>query len=330
MMYTTTTISSASPAVDYVINSLEPNMITVGWIKASTNVTVNVANAANTLVWNVYKSPSACNSIGKDFYLGIGWDNASNANIAMTLFENWDSTANTCTGYAPNFRLGASTIQTPNSWCNNWASPIGGDPVSNAAHSITIGTNKLSTTSQVCYHSVTIDRVVTFSANSAALTTGHSYYGGIYDRFLSASTDTYPIAVMNFIGATWSNGPNAAAGNQSNYIGFTPREYYGSGGSNMWVAGAGTPLNVITNSATNEIYSNRQTTSRVILGGAASSASAGNLRGLLKDIYYCGITGTVGDTISLTINGTAYTATLLRNSTLNNSYTSCYAYVLQV
>lgn len=89
-------------------------------------------------------------------------------------------------------------------------------------------------------------------------------------------------------------------------------------------------LNFPDSPAPNEIYSNRYTTSRVILGGGTSSAGPTNLRGLLKDVYYCGITGTVGDTISVTINGTAYTATLVRNAILNNAYISCYAYVLQV
>jgi hypothetical protein len=324
-MYTTTTTSSLSPASDYIINSLEPNMLTVGWVKASTNVTVNTGNASNTLIWNVYKSPSGNNSISKDFYLAIGWDNASNANIAMTMFENWNSGSNTCSGYAPFYaKLGAASIQSPNNWCNNNFSPISGDPTSNVAYCITTATNTLSKTSQICYHSVTIDRVVTFSANSATLSTGHAYYGGVYDRFLSVGTDTFPIALVNFVPGFGSMDTNGA--NQTNISGFTIREYYSS--SYAWSAGTGIPLNPI--SIGTEVYSNRNTTSRAMLAGGYSQASTLNMRGLLKDIYYCNLTGNIGDTISVTISGVAYTATLIRTGTMNNSVGACYGYVLQV
>ena len=130
-MYRSAIVSAnPAPAAFYVQSCLEPDMINVGWVKVSTNVATNSGNNSNNIIWNVYKSPGTNNQIGKDWYAGFGWDNASNANLFATIFEGWTGgSTNTCTGYMPNFNPSAVNYTTQaNAWCNVNASTLPNTP----------------------------------------------------------------------------------------------------------------------------------------------------------------------------------------------------------
>jgi hypothetical protein len=327
-MYTTVTLNSSStPALTYINSYLEPNMLTVGWVKVATNVAVNTANASSALIWNVYKSPGGNNSIAKDFYVAVGWDNASNANVAITTFEQFSNTGNTCLGYGPLYiKLGQLSSLSANGWPSSGFSTLPGDPASNVAYVITGSTasgdnynNMASTISQTFYHSVTIDRIVSFSSNTQSWGTGHAFYAGVYDTFINPTIDQYPICVLNL------KMPQAVVNYNVtiyNAYGFATREFFTTPpySSNYWNTSLSNPLNSIGSST--ELYSNRNLFSRVLIAG-----NSGGLRGLCKDIYFSGAGGNVGDTASLSINGVVYTATLIRT---NVAYSGFYAWVLQV
>lgn len=70
-------------------------MLLNGWQKISAGVVSGI------YTWNVYKSPSAGNSIGKDFHVCLGFRTATPATLAFCVFRAWDSVNNLATGFPP-------------------------------------------------------------------------------------------------------------------------------------------------------------------------------------------------------------------------------------
>lgn len=331
--------SSVAPAPNYIINYLEPDMLSVGWVKSSTNVATNTANPGSNLVFNVYRSPNTVNSLGKDFYVAIGWDNASNANIAITVFEQYDNssggaTSNTCLGYPP-LQGVTRAIVGANLWCNTNISGLPNTPGGNCGYLISTVDNNLSTTSFKYYHSVTIDRVITCSSNTSSLQSGHAYYAGLYDSFINPVIDQYPICIVNLMASATQASVSSA--NLSTMTGLTTREpaAYTKGssaqGQNFSISING-PLNRIgsTSASQFDAYANRALVSRIILAGRTTSAGGDDgYRGLLKDMY-CHqavfVPSNRGDTIDITVNGVKYNAVCARNTV----FSSVYPYFLQV
>lgn len=331
--------SSVAPAPNYIINYLEPDMISAGWVKSSTNVATNVGNASSTLIFNVYRSPNTLNSLGKDFYLAIGWDNASNANLAITTFEQFDPSTNACLGYPPLQGRVAREIVGANLWCNTNSSGLPNTPSvnGNCGYLITSTADNLSNVSFKYYHSVTIDRVITCSSNTASLSSGHAFYGGLYDSFITPTLDPYPICIVNFLSTAATSG--MSVGTLSSIYGLTTREpaaftkgaaaqgqnFSMSFGSLLNYTGAPTGGQL-------DAYANRVLLSKVVMFGRTTSQGGGDaLRGLLKDVYGHASSFTPsyrGDTIETTINGTKYTATCIRASA--TGLTTFYPYFLQV
>lgn len=331
--------SSAAPAPNYIINYLEPDMISAGWVKSSTNVATNVGNAGSTLIFNVYRSPNTLNSLGKDFYLAIGWDNASNANVAITTFEQFDPSTNACLGYPPLQGRVTREIVGANLWCNTNSSGLPNTPSvnGNCGYLMTSTADNLSNVSFKYYHSVTIDRVITCSSNTGSLSSGHAFYGGLYDSFITPTLDQYPICVVNFLST--STVGSISGGTLSTLIGLTTREpaAFTKGATaqaqNFTMAFGG-PLNYLGTPSTSvlDAYANRVLLSRVVMLGRTSSQGGNDaLRGLLKDVYASQssyIPSNRGDTIETTINGTKYTATCLRATSFG--IVNFYPFFLQV
>jgi hypothetical protein len=331
--------SSVAPAPNYIINYLEPDMITAGWVKSSTNVATNVGNAGSTLIFNVYRSPNTLNSLGKDFYLAIGWDNATNANLAITTFEQFDPSTNACLGYPPLQGRVTREIVGANLYCNTSSSGLPNTPSvnGNCGYFITSTADNLSTVSFKYYHSVTIDRVITCSSNTGSLSSGHAFYGGLYDSFIIPTLDPYPICIVNFLSTAGTAG--VSSGTLSTLFGLTTREpaAFTKGaqaqGQNFSMSFGG-PLNFMGTPSTGvlDAYANRVLLSKIVMVGRTTSQGGTDaLRGLLKDVYASQssyVPSYRGDTIETSIAGTKYTATCIRATSLG--VTTFYPFFLQV
>lgn len=326
--------NNPAPAQYYVNNCLYPDMINVGWVKVSSNITVNTANTTNAWAWDVLKSPAANNQIGKDWYLAFGVDIASNANLALTIFELWNiAGSNQATGYPPGMVISATGTaslppQAPNAWCNVNSSVLPYAPASNCGVIIAgvnaTNTNAFSTFLYTYSHSVTIDRVITMSSNAATVNSGHAFYAGTYDSFMNPLQDVMPICAINWTTVVNSYQPSNAPGQSgvfaNNVVGMATREpeLIATGNTYNWVITSCGGLNFppVWSSSTphTDYYANKYTFSRGMISGMG-----GGLRGLLKDVYVTNAVNNRGDTSPITINGVTYT-TVFVGSNQNNGY----------
>jgi len=333
-MFRQGTISSVSnPASYYIKTQLEPDMINVGWQLVSSNIAANSGNVASEFLWDVLWSSNTANEIGKDWFIALGWDNASNANIVCTVFEQWNGVgqgggtvagSNLCLGYPPNFVVGAA--QGANNWCNVSPSTLPLTPNSNcgwlACGSGASLSNALPVLSFTYSHSVSIDCVITMSSNSAAINSGPAYYIGTYDTFLNPLVDVYPIMVFNFgvatpsaigiapggglantMSALFTREPslNSAPTSVTNFAGTMYAGMYFNGTA-VYSGGAGL-INAV------DFYANKFIYSRALVFG-----NHNGMRGLAKNVYVSNSVGNRGDTVQITINGQVYTALFISNN----------------
>ena len=335
-MYRTSIISSSnSPAVDLIRIGLEPDMLNVGWVKASTNVVTNAANSSNSWIWNVYKSPAGNNSLGKDWYISLGWDSASNANIAITCMEQWTGgSSNVALGYVPRQGDGSMAPQGSNGWVSLGSSGLPLTPGGNVGH-MTIGgvsssANALPTYSYTLYQSVTIDRIIFATSNTQTFNDGASFYAGMYDTFLNPLLDPYPIGIFNL--NRWGTSSLLTNGNAYTIEGAATRNIMPSVSQYNFTMNRNTAMQTLNPIAYGgqEIFSNRWLFGRALICslGNPNAGTTGGLRGLLKDIYLSGIVVTRGDTTQIVINGATYNATSMYP--VGSSPTVAYPWMLQV
>jgi hypothetical protein len=308
-MFRTGTLVSPTPAPNLVISLMESDMLNVGWVKASTNV------ASSSYIWNVYKSPGTNNSIFTDFYVALGWDNTSNANLMITLFESWNTTTNTASQYCPN------TAPTPlaNATANAFPSALPNVAGSNIGYFGTGTTDSnFSQTNETYWYSITIDRVMVLTSNAASnINAGASFYAGVYESFMANTLDPVPIVLYN-MGSTLAYNTNAPFP-YPNYSTagaiFTREPNQPSACTSNFYGGVTSLFNCFgqfqTLSNSTDVYTNRFLVSRGVLTGRGSSnpSTPVGVRGLIKDIWYINInTPTRGDLIQFIQNGVTINA----------------------
>jgi hypothetical protein len=326
--------SISNPAPYYVKTQLEPDMINVGWQLVSSNIAANTGNVGSEYMWDVLWSANNLNQIGKDWFIALGWDNASNANLICTVFEQWNGVgqgggtvagSNLCLGYPPGFAVGAA--QGANNWCNVSPSTLPFTPNSNCgclASATGTLSNSLPVLSFTYSHSVAIDAVITMSSNAAAINSGPAYYLGTYDTFLNPTVDVYPIMALNFglqttsvagiapgsplttanaLSALFTREPtlNTAPTLSTNFSGTMYVGMYFNSRANF--GGAAGILNNV------DFYANKFIYSRALVFGVSNG-----MRGLAKNVYISNASGNRGDTVQITINGQTYTAIFPSNN----------------
>jgi hypothetical protein len=326
MTYRTGNVANIAPASNLIIKIVEPDMINAGWVKVSTNV------VANQYIWNVYKSPGTNNYITRDWYLSLGWDNASNCNVLCTIFENWNSTTNTALGYPPNAVSGLVT--TPIAGNANVHGTFSLNPSvlpnvtgSNIQYIATgvaginaVGTTAMSTTANnIYFNNINIDRVILASQNAnnqmqnGQSVFGYSFYAGTYDSFqYPKAPDIMPICMCPLGVITAGGTPTlpVAANNLVTYPVMYTREignFVSPFNSNFQgFYNYAYTLQNITNQV--EQYSNQFMVARCTISGRFNNPSAviGTMRGLLRDVYFCEnivLTATRGDLMNFVMNG---------------------------
>lgn len=337
-MFRTGTLVSPTPAPNLVISLMESDMLNVGWVKTSTNV------VANQNIWNVYKSPGTNNSIFTDFYVALGWDNTSNANLMITLFESWNTTTNTASQYCPN----TAPVPLGNATCNAFPSALPNVTGSNIGY---FGTGTIdsyfSQTNETYWYSITIDRVIVLTSNAASnINAGASFYAGVYESIMANTLDPVPIVLYNMggsvglsavppfaypqysaTGAIFTREPNQASACTSNFYGGVTQLFNNYG-------------NYQATTTSTDVYTNKYLVSRGVLTGRGGNnpAVAIGMRGLIKDIWYTNINNpTRGDIIQFVQNGVTINAYCALGGTgwasivINGSYsTSIRPYMANV
>ena len=333
MTYRTGTIANTLPTYNLIISVLQQDMLNVGWKLWSTN---NGNVVANQYMWRVYKSPGSGsangnNSIGTDWFMGLGWDIASNGNLIMTIMESYENVTNTIQNYCPN------TAPTPiaNGACNANPTALPNITGSNAMYLATNTQSALSQSNTVYYYSVTIDRLILCTSNGSGVANfGVSMYGGMYDSFMANTLDTMPIVLFNLTANNASQSPPMSANALSGGAFFT-REPYQSTSLATNFCGSYNPFNNYSISMPVEGYTQRYLSSRALLMGRTITAYTGSyIRGLLKDVWFVNSVNNIvgptrGDIIQFVQNGVTITATNINPYGIYN-YTSWCPYFAQV
>ena len=325
MSYITGTVSTTTPATSLVA-TLETTMLINSWTKVSANVT------SGNNQWNVYKSPGVSNNIGNDFYVALGWDTASNSYFGATIFEGWNSAANTANNYYPagsgsiyQYTFAANgafltSVQTGNS--NNQILPqyvMTTSAINDNTMSLIVS-QQLPTSGQgglTYYASITVDRIIVGFGNTSTITSGSNFYIGSFDSAQSLTNDPYPLGVFNITGNQQATDQTIGTAG-----GFTRAPSANAGTYNYALSAAfNDPVNVLPTNVGDPYLSSKNIVSKLYVEQSQSYWK----RGILKDLYVCYIQCQRGDTITWVYGGTTYTATCISNgsgSTQKNYFTS--------
>lgn len=258
-------------------------------------VTANIVSS--NLTWNVYKSDGNVNEKGADFYFAIGYPQVAMNSIVFTVMESWNTTSNQASNYAPVLSgcVPAANYANPRAATNLPA---------NSSCMAYLQTQNLVAV-QAWGVSATANRVVVFTGNTGSWQM-HGYYLGLYDPFLSAADDPFPLICANMqysgtnatalnsapttIGGFATREPKTTSGNSTNFA----TAQGGGGSSNAWTGGS--------SPGTADVYLGQHYVNRVVSYGRSASA----IRGLLKDLYSGPVQTANGDTITWTLNGVNY------------------------
>lgn len=314
--YATTTINSATPAVD-LMTWMGTQLTDNGWTFVET-----WTSGAKTA--NVYKSPAGANSVGSDFYLATYRASTVITTVQVLLFEDWDAVNKKARKYAP----AAGTGITVNV-ADNTVTDATGVLLDSATlyRSSSIGVRISITTTYVS--DVTVNRLIVGASNG----TFPPIYAGVYDSLLTTAQDPVPLVVSNFEGTSsftqgnaWGSStrePGAPAAAQYN---FNCQMFNLSGGTRLYAYGAPTPSNGTSTTvlpSSGDIYRGYVTTPIVLCSSrVAPSAVTSALRGVYQGIVTSARGGAVGDTLTVTMPDTS-----VRSYVLVQAATTQYAHV---
>lgn len=289
--YTGNILTSNTPALQLAM-VVDPTLITEGYVKVSTNVAANIANATSGGIFNVYKSPAANNACGNDWFLAIGWDNVTNSNLYITVFESWNTSTNNASAFVPNV---ASV--TPNLTYNV---PFAANTLS-SSNLYVATSNTMPTNDGITYnYSINIDRLILAEANTSNTDYAWAAYAGLYDSFLSPTADPIPLLV-NVIGAPATPPQLGTSGPQSGSGGATREPLKQEAASpNFSTAMSPTmfPVTVV------DPYTQKFAISRLLVAARGVSTA---FRGLYKDVYTAQGTAHRFDTVNFTVAGNTFT-----------------------
>lgn len=318
MTYKTGTINA--DAAKHLVDLISADAVALGFNRVET------ALVSGTITWDVLESPSTLNNEGLTWYLALGYTTTGQGTFWACTFEQWDATNNLASQFPPN-----TASLTPGAQFQNTqaaaALPSTGTTIFNRSATIA--------QSDTYWYSLTPERLAVFATQGATTTIRMAWYLGLYDRFLSATDDPFPLVFCVFSSQSSSTNNNSvaasnAAGSASREpkqtAATTPNFFAGiySGSSTQYhpwnTVGFGTGGSV-------ETYSGLPLVSRLILWGRDGSGTTGTpsaLRGLLKDMWWATspVTNTPGTEIDWTFGGTTYTAVKMRdgNASANNIY----------
>lgn len=250
---------------------------------------------SGTTTTRVYRSDSAFNTHGANFYLYLRRTDDANTSISVALSELWTTGGTGTVTYPVTTAAIAATTLTPDASGRYNGATSTGVLLANCFQP----TLAVNTTSFFWLCSVTADRVVigTLSGGSNS-----GVYAGAYERLYTSVIDPAPLCLMAVSG-------NATTVGSSAVMGFTRELSPFVSQTNNWklygqpaTYGLG-PHSVTSNT---DMTTGHYVAVRILVGGA-TSASRANARGQLRDVLYCqpSVTANVGDTA--TISSVAYT-----------------------
>lgn len=315
--YATTTINSATPAVD-LMTWLDTQLTDNGWTFVETWT-------SSTKVANVYKSPLASNSVGTDFYLATYRATTTSTTVPILLFEDWDAVNKKARKYAPANGNGITVNVADNTVTDATGVLLDSATLFRAATvpvRVSISTDYIS--------DITVNRLIVGSTNYAQ----PAAYAGVYDTVLTTAQDPVPLIASNFGGdgsntqavgwASSTREPGAPAPSQYNFCGqffylttTTARLYaYGvpypsaSGFANVLASGGdGYRGYVAAPIAFNS--------SRFVV-----SSTQSGVRGAYQGVVTSMRGGVIGDTLTVTMPDTS-----VRSYTLVQAASTTYAHV---
>lgn len=301
-----------------IVDSIVADAVALGWVR------VESYHVENIITYDVLKCPGSLNYFGRDFHVALGFNTDSKDSLAISLFEEWDTSSKMAVAYCPaiNSRTvtASYTVNEPPARLNSHF-PL---PTSRSMFMMTAG--GIAATENYWY-SVSPDRItLAVAVNSNNNTSRFAGYVGAYERFLPSSLDPCPVVMSRFTGISGTF-PNVAAGNSSQ--GAATREpgqaaattnNFAAGfaiedGTSGYVTELWTPVGVgdssgrKTGTSQNELYTNRPFVSRVPVTGR----SLNGIRGLFIGLYAVGAgIQPAGTVATWTFAGNTYTATRMR------------------
>ena len=296
MPYFEATISATANPAQSMMDTLDPLLTSNGWVFVETYT-------SSTNVSNIYRSPSANNSTGADFYIAVNRVATTAAFVAMCIFEEWDATGKRCIKYAPNGTVtAASNVPGASGEIQDATGVLPSVTTSGASLLKSVGFT-LSTSGWTYYLNITANRII---ACTSIGTDG--FYCGAYDPFYNTSRPALCVVDMGDGNSSTSTSQGAV----------TREPLTGSSAGNWHIQeykASSIPSNTQFNSFAPNIYTSNPTDA--ITGANLvfkkmvihSRGSVGNPIGLYKDVLtsYVGTnTGAPGDTLSYTIGGTTY------------------------
>lgn len=297
--YATTTINSATPAVD-LMTWLGTQLTDNGWTFVETWT-------SSTKVANVYKSAAGSNSVGSDFYLATYRASTTATTVPIMLFEDWDAVNKKARKYAPANGTGITVNVTDNTVTD--ATGVLLDSATLFRNAVLNVRLSISTT---YVSDVTVNRLIAGSTNA----TMSPVYCGVHDTLLTTVQDPVPLVVSTFGGnssvsqsSTWGSTtrePGAPAISQYN---FNCQFFNLAGSTRLYAYGAptaasGTGITVLPSSG--DIYRGYVTTPIVLSSSRVSPSSVtSGLRGVYQGVVTSARGGAIGDTLTVTMPDTS-------------------------
>jgi hypothetical protein len=301
-----------------IVDNLVADAIALGWSR------VESYHVEGILTYDVLKCPGSLNYFGRDFHVAIGFNTDSKDSLAISLFEEWNTSSKMATAYCP--ATNSATVTA--SYTVN-ASPArlnSGFPVPSSRSMYMVTAGGIAPTENYWY-SVSPDRItLAVAVNSTNNFARFAGYVGGYERFLPSSLDPCPVVISRFSGQGYTgtgvaaaNSARGAATREPGQVGITTENFAagfyiddstaGYAGELWTPVGIGNTFGRKNLDSVNELYSNRPFVSRVPVIGR----QANGVRGLFIGLYGVGAgIQPAGTVATWTFAGNTYTATRMR------------------
>lgn len=185
--YASTTINSATPAVD-LMSWLGTQLTDNGWEFVETWT-------SGTKVANVYKSSSVSNSVSSDFYVATYRAATDSTSVIVLLFEDWDAVNKKAKKYAPVSGAGI-TVDV----ADNTVTDAVGVLLDSATLQRQVSIPVRVSISTTYVSDITINRIIVAPTNYLPNDVSVVVYAGVFNSVLQTSADPVPLVLLNFRG----------------------------------------------------------------------------------------------------------------------------------
>lgn len=255
------------------------------WVPGSSTSTWNTAFAPPLPTMVVYKSPSASNASGSDWYLVLYRTSDTATVVYFSVAEVWDPTRKMVRNYAPS----ASSTPAAGTFAVN--DTVGVAPYSTTLRQVSVS---ISAAGFQYWVSANTKRVIITTRVGAS---AYMIYAGLYDDLLAPALSPYPLIVSSFTASASTGTGTGSATREPNTT--------TNSGYNFFV-NLYHPVGLTSDNAAG-IYANTLIPGRpTVYSGRVNAVlgagtSAIGVRGLLKDVLYQTVSGAVaGDTLAVT------------------------------